>query len=99
MFIEFILEKSDKMRDLSNILSLIRNEFNKSNNTGAQLFDSIYHMTLNCLIIAFWRENGKMLPSFPQRYNGRHYVTKSINHWWFIDLFVWRFITSRCDIM
>ena len=40
------LRKRDKMRDLSSILSLFRNEFNKYNNTGAPMLDSIYHMTL-----------------------------------------------------
>ena len=38
--------KSDKMRGLSSILSLFRNEFNKFNNTGARMLDSIYQMTL-----------------------------------------------------
>ena len=41
------LGKSDKMRGLSSILPLLRNEFNKFNNTGARMFDSIYHMTSN----------------------------------------------------
>ena len=39
----------DKMWGLSNILSLFRNEFNKFNNTGAQMLDYIYHMTLRLL--------------------------------------------------
>ena len=39
------LGKSDKMRDLPSILLLFRNEFNKFNNTAAQMLDSIYHMT------------------------------------------------------
>ena len=34
------------MRGLPTILLLIRNEFNKFNNTGARMLDSIYHMTL-----------------------------------------------------
>ena len=41
------LGKRDKMRGLPSILSLFRNEFNKFNNTGARMLDSIYHMTLN----------------------------------------------------
>ena len=41
------LGKSDKMRGLPIILSLFRNEFDKFNNTDAQMLDSIYHMTLN----------------------------------------------------
>ena len=39
-------KKKDKMLGLPSILSLFRNELNKFNNTGAQLLDSIYHMTL-----------------------------------------------------
>ena len=41
------LGKRDKMRGLPSILSLFRNEFN---NTGAQMLDPIYHMTLKL----FW---------------------------------------------
>ena len=40
------LGESDKMRALPSILLLFRNKFNKFNNTGAQMLDSIYHMTL-----------------------------------------------------
>ena len=36
----------DKMRCLSSILSLFRNEFNKFNNTRTRMLDSIYQMTL-----------------------------------------------------
>ena len=43
------LGKRDKMRGLSSILSLFRNEFNKFNNTGALMLESIYHMTLRIL--------------------------------------------------
>ena len=42
------------MRGLPSILSLFRNEFNKFNNTRAQMLDSIYHMT-NTLKSHFWR--------------------------------------------
>ena len=44
-----LLSKSreiDTMRGLPSILSLFSNEFNKFNNTGARMLDSIYHMTL-----------------------------------------------------
>ena len=58
------------MRGLSSILSLFRNEFNKFDNTGARMLDSIYHMTLNHLKIIFlWCETVKILPSLTQRYN------------------------------
>ena len=40
------LRKRDKMRGLSSILSLFRNEFKKINNTEARMLDSIYHITL-----------------------------------------------------
>ena len=43
------LRKRDKMRGLPSIVSLFRNEFNKCNNKGAHVLDSIYHMTLRLL--------------------------------------------------
>ena len=43
------LGKRDKMRGLPSILSLFRDEFNKFNNTGARMLDSIYHMALSIL--------------------------------------------------
>ena len=42
------LEKRDTMRGLPSILSF-RNEFDKFNNTGARMLDSIYHMALRLL--------------------------------------------------
>ena len=44
------LRKIEKMWGLPSILFPFRNEFNKFNNTGAQMLDSIYHMTLKL----FW---------------------------------------------
>ena len=40
------LGKRDKMRGLPSILSLFRNKFNKFNNAGARMLDSIYRMTM-----------------------------------------------------
>ena len=37
------------MRGSPSILYLFPNEFNKFNNTGARMSDSIYHMTLELL--------------------------------------------------
>ena len=54
------LGKRDKMRGLPSILSLFRNEFNKFNNTGARMLDSIYHTT-NTLKSHFWRKNVMIL--------------------------------------
>ena len=57
------LGKRDKMRDLSSILSLFRNEFNKFNNTGARMISSIYYMTINIILNPyFWRKNVRVLP-------------------------------------
>ena len=39
------LGKRDTMRGLPSILSLFHNKFNKFNNTGARMLESIYHMT------------------------------------------------------
>ena len=44
------LGKRDKMGGLPSILSLFRNKFNKFNNTGAGMLDSIYHMTLKLFL-------------------------------------------------
>ena len=51
------------MRGLPSILFLFRNKFNKLNNTGERMLDSIYHMTLNFFFeIIFWPENVRLLP-------------------------------------
>ena len=48
------LRKRDKMRGLWVILSsFFRNGFDKLNNTGARMLDSIYHMILKLLEIIF----------------------------------------------
>ena len=52
------LRKNDKMRGLLNILSLFWNELNKFNTTGTQ--DSIFHMTLILLKIAYWRKKSRL---------------------------------------
>ena len=41
--------KRDKMRGLPSILLLFLEEFNKFDKTGAQMLDSIYHVTLKLL--------------------------------------------------
>ena len=47
--------KRDKMRGLPSILSLFRNEFNKFNNKGARMLDSVYHMTLTFFLVHIFR--------------------------------------------
>ena len=49
------LWKRDKMPGLPSILSLFRNEFNKFNNTGARMLDSIYHMVLTLFLFHIFR--------------------------------------------
>ena len=74
------LGKRDKMRGLPSILSLFRNEFNRFNNTGARMLDSVYHMT-NTLKSHFWCKNVMILSSCTQRCYGRQNVSrKSANH-------------------
>ena len=70
------LGKRDKMRGLPSILSLLRNEFNKFNNTGARMLNSIYHMT-NTLKSHFWRKNVIILLC-TQRCYGRHSISREI---------------------
>ena len=73
------VRKRDKIRGLPNILSLFRSEFNKCNNTGARILDYNYLMTFKTnWKTQFWRENVKVVSSFKQRFNGRHYVTFEI---------------------
>ena len=74
------LGKRDKMRGLSSILSLFRNEFNKFNNTRARMLDSIYHMT-NSLKSLISGVKTLILPSCTQCCYGRNNISrKSINH-------------------
>ena len=47
------LWKSDKMRGLPSILLPFCNKFNKFNKTEARVLESIYHMTLKLIKIAF----------------------------------------------
>ena len=71
------LGKRDKMRGLSSILSLFRNEFNKFNNTRARMLDFIYHMIKSHVC----RTNVIILSLCTQRCYGSNNVSrKSINH-------------------
>ena len=45
------------MQGLPSILSLFRNEFDKFNNSGAQMLDSIYQAINITFKTYFWREN------------------------------------------
>ena len=54
------LRKSNKMRGLPSHLSPFHRKFNKFNNAGAGILDSVYHMTLKSLknhilnILVYW---------------------------------------------
>ena len=49
------------MRHVDHFITFF-NEFNKFNNTIAQILDSIYHMTQTIILLSrFWRENIKIL--------------------------------------
>ena len=74
------LGKSDKMRGLPSILLLFLKAFNKFNNTGARMLDSIYHMTY-LFTNHIFGVNRQDIAILMQGYNGRHYVSrKSVIH-------------------
>ena len=87
------------------ILSLLRNEFNKFNNTEVRMFDYIYHMTLNyceIIIVYFWCENVRICPYIRDVVKNEPFCNvtrKSINHRWFIDFNAWRCFTPRRDVI
>ena len=94
------LGKRDQMRGLPSILSLFRNELNKFNNTGAQMLDSIYHMTLKFLRSHFWHEtHGFAIFYATLKWTSLCNVTKSVNHQWFIGFIARRYLTPRHDVM
>ena len=70
------------MLGLSSIISLFHNKFNKSNNTRARMFDSIYHMTLRLLrnLVSTVKAFIILLLCL-QRWYGRHNVSRKYeNH-------------------
>ena len=91
------LGERDKMRDLQSILSLFRNEFNKFNDTRAQMLDSIYYMTLRLLLdLISAVKNIMILSLYNQRCYRHHNISrKSVDHWWFIYFIAWRYITPK----
>ena len=54
------LWKKIRCEAVPSILSVFPNEFNKFNNTGARMQDSIYHMTLKSHFISkFWSKTSR----------------------------------------
>ena len=69
------------MPGLPSILLLFCNKFNKFNNTGARMLDSIYHMTLKLVKNCIFGVKCQDFAIFYARYNGHHNVSrKSANH-------------------
>ena len=90
------LGERDKMRGLPGILSLLRNEFNKFNNTRSQMSLFIIYFE-----ISFLPQNVIILSLCTQRFYERHknVSRKSINHKWFIHFIAWRYFTPRRDFI
>ena len=67
------------MRGLPSILSLFGNKFNKFNNTRAEMFDPIYHMTKRLTMKSHFCRNNIIILSFcMQRCNGRHNISRNL---------------------
>ena len=69
------LGKKMRCKALLNILSVFPNEFNKFSNTGAQMQDSIYHMTLKWHFISkFCNKTSQFCHSKTRRFYGRQRI-------------------------
>ena len=64
------LRKKDQMRGLPSILSLFHYELNKSNNRGALMLDSIYHMTQKVLMC-----KAQDFAIYMPHYHDHYYIT------------------------
>ena len=60
VLLNLLNELGEKIRceALPSILSVFPNEFNKFNNTGARMQDSIYHMTLKLHLLSATKHRG-----------------------------------------
>ena len=79
VLLNLLNELGEKIRceALPGILSVFPNEFNKLNNTGARMQDSIYHMTLKSHFISkFCIKTSRFLYYKTQRFYG--HLTTSI---------------------
>ena len=91
------LGKRYKMWGLPSILSLFRKEFDKINNTGARMLDSIYHTTfkLFCNHLLMWKRQDFGI-YVTLLWSSFHYVTQT-----FVNLVfnAWRYITTRSAVI
>ena len=85
------LGKRYKMRDLSSILSLFRNEFNKFNNTRARMLDYIYHMTDN-FKISFLAQKVIILVIM-------YVALRCYGRQWFIFFITWRYFIPKRKVI
>ena len=91
------------MRGLPSIWSLFRNKFNKFNNIGAWMLDSI----LSHDIKIKWQENVNILSSFMQRkmdvmtdlVTECYKICKPLVGQRFIDFIAWHYITHRPNVI
>ena len=68
--------KTIRYEALPSILSGFPNEFNKFNNTGARMQDSIYHMTLKSHFISkFCTKTSRFRHQKTRRFYGRQRIT------------------------
>ena len=70
------LRKRDKMQGLPSILSLFRNKFNKFNNTGARMLDSVYQMVLKLIKNSIFgmKTSQDFVIFYMLLHNGCHYI-------------------------
>ena len=76
VLLNLLNELGEKIRceALSSILSIFPNEFNKLNNTGARMQDSIYHMTLKSYLTQFSHQKDRILPLEHATFYGRQHI-------------------------
>ena len=81
-------------------LPLFCNEFDKFNNKGALMLDSIYHMTLKLLINHFFSvKTSRFCHFYSTLYWMSIHYALICNHKWFIDFIAWRYFTSMREVM
>ena len=74
MSVHVLLNILNELGKRDRILSLFRNSFNKFNITGAQMLDSIYHMTIKLLFNHFFEWISLNFTIYTRRYYKRQYI-------------------------
>ena len=74
------LQENIRYEALPSILSISSNEFNKFNNTGTRMQDSIYHMTLKSHLVRDFRiKTSRFRHKKTRRFYGRQHITLRSN--------------------